>query len=258
LVFTKENPMRALWLPLTLLLASSSWAADKTVLIPLHHVSAGEVERSLTRGALRSGVVGTPIEQEGASLIPPGVTAWTVDERRNGLQVTGSEEGIRSLTQIIDLIDVPARRVRLSLRVVRLDAPDLAWLKAEPLPDSLLGRQSAGFVVLPTGGQLAFLEAHEALAAADMNVASNLPLHLAWPGNLNQPPAPTDVIPRVNGDGTVTLFFPRTGLSSAPLAGGGATLVTRRVEPGRTVVIFSRTLGTALVIKVSEVLPAGG
>ena len=62
----------------------------------------------------------------------------------------------------------------------------------------------------------------------------------------------------VNGDGTVTLFLPRTGLSSAPLAGEGATLVTRRVEPGRAVVIFSRTLGTALVIKVREVLPAGG
>jgi len=253
----KEGSMRNPWLLLTLLLALPSWAADKTVLIPLQHVPAIEVERNLTRGALRSGVSGDPSNQDFTSLVPPGIIAWTVDERRNSLSVTGSEEGIGSLTRIIELIDVPARHVRLSVRAVRLDAPELVWQKAEPLPDSVPGRQPAGFIALPTADQLSLLEAREPLAAAEMNVASNTPLHLTWPGNLNQRPAPADVIPRVNGDGTVTLFLPRTGLSSAPLAGEGATLVTRRVEPGRAVVIFSRTLGTALVIKVREVLPAG-
>src|SRR5947209_10416991 len=126
----KEGPMRIPWLPLTLLLASPAWSADKTVQIPLHHVPAVEVERHLTRGALRSGVPGAPLDADYASLVPPGVTAWTVDEQRNALSVTGSEEAIRSLRQIVALIDVPSRHVRLSVRVLRLDAPALVRLKA--------------------------------------------------------------------------------------------------------------------------------
>src|SRR4051812_19236093 len=121
--------MRLPWLPLTLLLASPSWAADKTVLIPLHHVPAIEVERRLTGGVQRSRLSGAPGDQDFTSLVPPGIIAWTADERRNSLSVTGSEEGIGSLTRIIELIDVPARHVRLSVRAVRLDAPELVWQK---------------------------------------------------------------------------------------------------------------------------------
>jgi len=254
----KEGPMRIPWLPLTLLLAAPSWAADKTVMIRLRHVPAIEVERNLARGAFRSGVVGEPRDQDYSSLVPPGITAWTVNDRGNALSVTGSEEAIRSLTRIIHLIDVPTRHVRLSVRVVRLDAADLVWLKAEPLPGSLPGKQPADSWASLTGNQAASLEAREALAATEMSVTSNLPLHLLWPGNLNQPPEPAAVQPRVNGDGTVTLFLPRSGHASSLMPVAGETLVVRRVAPGQGVVLFSRALGTALMINVREVLPAGG
>jgi hypothetical protein len=258
LVFTKENPMRTLWLPLTLLLVSSSWAADKTVLIPLHHVPAGEVERSLTRGALRSGVIGTPIEQDYASLIPPGITAWTVDERRNGIRVTGSEEGIGSLTRIIELIDVPARHVQLSVRVVRLQPGDLNRFEADPPFTPAPGTGPAEYPVVPSREQVADLEAREARAATELTVANNHPLHLAWPGSQNQPSQPAIVMPRVNGDGTVTLYLQRSAVAAAEMPVAGQTIVMRRVAPGQMVVVISPRLGTTLLLKVRDVLAPGG
>jgi hypothetical protein len=239
---------------LTLLLASSSWAADKTVLIPLHHVPAGEVERSLTRGALPSWIARTPIEQEGVSLIPTGITAWTVDERRNALSVTGSEAGIRSLTRIIDLIDVPARNVRLSVKVVRLEARDVDRLKGDPLPTPMAGAEPGEFPVAPSREQVATLEARGALATTELTVANNRPLHLAWPGNQNQPPLPATVMPRVNADGTVTLYLQRAGVSAAEMPVAGQTIVMRRVAPGQTVVVLSPRLGTALLLTAREML----
>jgi hypothetical protein len=232
---TKEDLMRILWLPLTLLLAVPSWAADRTVLIPLRHIPATAIDRHVA---------------------PPGITAWTVDEQRNGLSVTGSEEAIRSFTDIIDRLDVLAPSVRLAVKVVRLEAPDLAWLKAELLPGSLPGSQAVDLAATVTGEQIAALRAREVLSAAEITVAHNMPLHLAWPGNLNQQPEPADVLPRVNGDGTVTLFLPRPGLLSARLPAAGETIVMRRIAPGHGIMIYSHTLGTALIVSVREVLPA--
>jgi hypothetical protein len=249
--------MRILWLPLTMLLALPSYAVDKTVFIPLHYVPAIEVDRSLAPGEQRAnGPIGT-LAPENRGLVPHGIVAWTVDERRNGLSVTGSEEAIRSLSQIIGLLDVPVRHVRLSVRVVRLDDRDRARLKPEALSPSPPGRGPTDFVAVVTRDQAASLEEREALAAAEMSVASNLPLHLAWPGNLNQQPEPAVILPRVNGDGTVTIYLPLTRLSSADVPEAGQMIVARRIASGQSVLIFSQRLGTALLVNVREDIPAG-
>jgi hypothetical protein len=256
LVFTKEDPMRALWLPLTLLLASSARAAEKTVLIPLHHVQASMFERYLMPGEERSAFPGGVVRGQSHSLVPDEITAWTIDARRNALSVTGSEDGIADLKRIIELIDVPTGRVRLSVKVVRLDPQDMNHLNTERLPPLLPGGEPTDFVAALTEPQAASFGSREALAAAELTVASNFPLHFAWPGNANQRSQPTEVLPRVNGDGTVTLYSPRSGPSPAGTPLAGEMIVARRIIPGHGVLIYSHGLGTALVVKVREILPA--
>src|SRR6266581_4322539 len=117
--------MRTLWLPLIALLASPFRAAADTVLIPLHHLRVTEVERQLLPDDDRRPVPGPRAAPAERGLISAGITAWTADERRNAFEVTGTDEGIQSFRQIIRLLDVPARQVRLSLRVLPLAAGSL-------------------------------------------------------------------------------------------------------------------------------------
>ena len=84
-----------------------------------------------------------------------------------------------------------------------------------------------------------------------MTVTSSHPLHLLWGERQNHPPV--TILPRVNGDGTVTLLLLPPGPSSA---GREGVMVLRHVAPGQGAVVLSRTLGAVLVVEVREVLPA--
>ena len=86
-----------------------------------------------------------------------------------------------------------------------------------------------------------------------MTVTSSHPLHLLWGERQNHLPAPATILPRVNGDGTVTLLLSPPRASSA---GREGVMVLRHVAPGQGAVVLSRTLGMVLVVAVREVLPA--
>jgi type II/III secretion system protein len=244
--------MRIHWLPLIVLLATPYRAAADAVLIPLHHLRVTEVERQLLpvddRRAM-PGALGAPAER---GLIPTGVTAWTADERRNAFEVTGTDEGIQAFKQIVQLLDVPSAQVRLSVRVLPLTAGGLQGLAAVPVPPEAPGWLPADSFALTTGDQFAVLERQTALSSSEMTVTSNHPLHLLWEQGPGQPPVPATVLPRVNGDGTVTLLIWRLGLPSAVPVGA---IVLRHLA-GQGAVVLSPTLGTALVVTVREVLPA--
>jgi hypothetical protein len=248
----KEGSMRIHWLPPVVLLAASLPAAADSILIPLHHLSATEIERRLLPGDGHTPAPSGWVAQEERGMVPAGVTAWTVDERRNAFEVVGSDQGIQSFRQIIQLLDVPAPQVRLSVRVLLLVGGGLPGLTADPLLPAMPGRQPSEFAAAATRDQLAVLERQAALMSSEMTVTSNRPLHLLWGKGQDQPAVPATVMPRVNGDGTVSLYISRRGLS---LVGQGGVIVLRRVAPGLGAAVISRTLGTALVVEVREVLP---
>jgi len=245
--------MHTHWLPLVVLLATPFREAADTVLVPLHHLPVTEVERQLLPGEEHAPLPGALAARAERGLIPAGVTAWTADERRNAFEVTGTDEGIQSFRQIIRLLDVPARQVRLSLRVLPLVAGSLHGLSAVPVPPGTPGWHPSDSFAMANRDQLAVLERQAALSSSEMTVTSSHPLHLLWGEPQNHPPAPATVLPRVNGDGTVTLLLSPPGPSSA---GREGVMVLRHVAPGQGAVVLSRTLGAVLVVEVREVLPA--
>src|SRR5438445_5277041 len=144
----REGSMRTHWLPLIVLLATPFRAAADTVLIPLHHLRVTEVERQLLPGDDRHPVPGALAAPAERGLIPAGVTAWTADERRNAFEVTGTDEGIQAFKQIVQLLDIPTRQVRLAVRVLPVAAGRLHGLSTMRLPPGTPGwRPSDSFAV---------------------------------------------------------------------------------------------------------------
>jgi type II/III secretion system protein len=248
----REGSMRTHWLPLIVLLATPFHAAADTVLVPLHHLRVTEVERQLLPDDDRRPVPGPRAAPAERGLIPASVTAWTADERRNAFEVTGTDEGIQAFKQIVQLLDVPIPQVRLSVRILPLTAGGLRGLSAEPMPPGTPGWHPSDSFAVANRDQLASLEAQTALSSSEMTVTSNHPLHLHWGPGPGQPPVPATVLPRVNGDGTVTLLIWRLEPPSALPLGA---IVLRHLA-GQGAVVLSRTLRTALVVAVREVLPA--
>jgi hypothetical protein len=235
--------MRALWLALTLLTALPARGADRTVLLRLHHLQAAEVDARLPAGP--------------DGLVPQGITAWTVDERRNALSVTGSEAGIQEFQRVLRLVDVPVGRVRLSVRFVRIDSRDVPALGPMMEGGILPGGPTAGCTALTDRRQVAALEGRPAVFQSDLQVGHNRPLHVRWPADQAAHGIRATVVPRINADGSVTLLFstrePGT-VADTPAPSG--MIVLRRLPPGAAGVLLPRTPGPALVVSVREVTPA--
>jgi hypothetical protein len=235
--------MRALWLVLMLLPSLPARGAEKTVLLRLHHLQAADVEARLPAGP--------------DGLVPQGITAWTVDERRNALSVTGSEAGIQEFQRVLRLVDVPVGRVRLSVRFVRIDPSELPAFGL-PMEGGVLPVQyTAGFTALTDRRQVAALEGRPAVFQSELQVAHNRPLHVRWPADQAARGVQATVVPLVNADASVTLLFstrePGT-VASTPAPSGIVAL--RRLPVGAAGVILPRTPGPALVVTVREVMPA--
>jgi hypothetical protein len=245
--------MRTRWFQPIVLLAASLPASADSALIPLHHLRATEVERRLLPGEGRTPALDGWVAAERPGLVPTGVTAWTVDERQNAFEVVGSDQAIQAFRQIVQLLDVSAPQVRLDVRVLPLVGGGLPGITAEPLMPTAPDRQPTEFAGAPTRDQLAALERQLALTSSDMTVTSNHPLHLFWARGQDMSAVPASVVPRVNADGTVTLYVSRRGLS---WLGQEGLIALRRVPPGLRAAVMSRTLGTALIVHVREVLPA--
>jgi hypothetical protein len=233
--------MSGAWLPVVSLFALTVSPPRQAAVIRLHHVPAAEVERLLS-------------PEDGHGLVPPGVLAWTVDERRNALSVSGSEEAISAFRQLVRLIDVSPARVRLSVRVLSPEAVAMGGLDASPLAGGVTDGQTRGFWAIVKREQVAALETEPTAVATEMEVTHRHSLGVRWPPAESGPSELGAVIPTINGDRTVTLSFAKSAPSPRLGTAGPLELVVmRRVSVGEGVVVLPRRPGPALLITVRGV-----
>ena len=266
--------MRLLLIPAALLLVLASAparSADKTERIPLRFIAATELEWFLTDGGQRNEAKGLDelkvLPQEGGSskldviypgfpigrglgLVPPGIGGWAVDTRGNVLSVTGTEEGIEQLKRIIRLLDIPPQRMRLSVRALKADAKVRETLRGDA------GIQvGEGSVWVADQGQRQALEARPSVFSTAMVVSNNRVMHVRHPGEAGEPVVSAMIMPRINGDGSITLIMPLRMLrpgEAKPDAGGFVAF--RRIPSGGTVVVLLEKQNLAWVI-TPEILP---
>jgi hypothetical protein len=206
--------MRAILLPLVFLLATPALAAVRTEEIRFKHHPAIDFERMLLAaqwpGLDLSRAPVAPGEQPARSssgvvaqsLLPEGIVAWSVDAERNSLSVTGEAEAVEQVKSIVRLIDVPARRIRLSVTAFRPDAPTAGQLRAE-----LSGEPEAGKFasVVVDDAKVRLIEAKPPLAGTEATVGNSRPLSVRLPWEKDQPASPGLFIPKLNGDGSLTV-----------------------------------------------------
>lgn len=234
--------MRLLSLTCCLLLVAPAFAADRTETIPLRFVRAAEVERMLLpeeRPAGGGGLGGSK------GLAPEGLVAWTANDAKNALTVTGSPQAIDALKKIVRLIDIPARQIHLEVRVLRLDAagrkqldellPPVKFPHPETLRSAaLVGKQ----IEQVTGGA-------KVLAAAELPTANQHPFHVRWTEAAGEPAKHLALTPRLNGDGSLTLTWP---LETPGRPGEKSLFTILRIPEGRTVIVVPQADAPALLV----------
>jgi hypothetical protein len=209
------------------LLAAPVHAADLTESIHLSYLSASDAEQLL----LRSGTKQQP-------LFPVGLHAWTIDGQANSLVFTGEPTAIDQMRRIIRLIDVPPRKIRLHVRVLKPDAA-LDPLKAR-------GKEAAGLVALGVTEEADRAVIEKTALVSDLHLAASTHavLHLRPSGALQ----PLGLTPRINGDNSVTFVIP--GSQEHPEA---TPLV--RIESRMGMLLFAPSLGQTLFIEVEGIAP---
>jgi hypothetical protein len=226
-----------------LLAALPTLAAEKTVTLRLRHYPVADIDRMLLPES-----TGLPFS--------PGILAWTADDRRNTVTVTGSETAIQRFRELVRLIDIPKPRIRLAVRLLRIERADLRGLNLEPIAglETLAPHAGvAGAATFLTREQVAALEARPALRTTEMTVANQQPLHLGWETGPEALPALARIIPRVNGDGSVTLSLTLSEQHPVDPRGAPAELVVlRRLPAGTAVALLPRAPDVALLVTVRE------
>lgn len=224
--------------------APVSAPADRTETISLTYVSAGDVEQVLTgQTGSRNGGLGT-----GKVLIPPTVHAWSVEVSRNSLTLVGDREGIDAVKQIIRLLDVPARRLSIELRFVRLEAG------ADPL--GLAAR-------LVEADEVSQLASRPSVQLWTLPATNNRAMTFRTPAGSDDM---EKITARINGDGSITLIVGTMEKIAGPPAkrlddldvlpgppDGAATtvhqLLLRRVPSGQAMGVAYPRAGMALLIR---------
>lgn len=225
------------------LVAIPAHAADRTEIIPLAFISAPELDTFLTGGDHRvqydSGK-GTQVAAQGTgglggksaqNLIPKGISAWAADARKNTLSVTGSDEAIDQLKQIVRLLDIPARQVRMTVRLVELDAVTAAALRKHP---EVVDRDGVATVMLAKAEDRKLLNARPVVFSTELNVSNNRMLHLRIPGAAAEEAQSASLIPRVNGDGSITVI--------------ASALLTKKSDNETPTVVFRIASGQSEVV----------
>ena len=250
--------MRLTWLPLALLLAAPALPAHAATQVRLQFISPSELEEMLRtwgtkRPLAQAGQVkdaeGLGVEPGGSvrGMVPEGITGLSADSRTRSLWVTGTEDAIQSLKNIVRLLDIPARRLQVALQVVRPDAAALEGVKF--LDVSGAGSQVRAATL--SDAQAAKLTAGASLFSAELPGLNNRPVRFFPPAatGLGQCAA---ITARINGDGTITLIALTTG-APAGTPGSSGPLALRRISSGETALVLTKD-GTALLLR-AEILP---
>jgi len=268
--------MRLAVLAFGLLLAVPAAAADRTEQIRLQYLQVSEVESLLTppaeRGpefALRQttnngqvvvpslpSIPGRGMLIAGTHLVPDGITAWTADPRKNVLVVSGEPAAIERLRTIIKLVDVAPTQVRLSVRLLKLDAAALQELGVEQLAfDGADGSLGHLVVAVLDKGRADGIAKLPTTSSVEMVTDNNRALYVRWP-RADQPDATlASIVPRINGDKSVTLMLP--GRVHQVLDGQVASthfMALRRLAPGQSLLVQPHGEGLTAIITIKEVV----
>lgn len=221
-----------------MLIALPAHAADRSEVIPLSYLQAAELDQFLANGGSQTGPFGggSGLRAKGLggkdapSLIPSGIQAWAVDERKNALTVTGDEEAIEQLKRIVRLLDIPARQIRMTVRLVELDPADAKTLRERP---DAATRDGVTTLTLTKPADVQPLQERPALLASELQVSNNRMLHLRIPAAAGDARR-ASLVPRVNGDGSITLVATALLPGAAPDA---APQLLFRMPSGQTGIV---------------------
>jgi hypothetical protein len=258
-------------------LALPAAAADRSEQIRLQYIQVSELENLFTPPAERgpdlvtrlagisSGYAvpdyprqpGRGILLPGTQLVPEGITAWTVDPRKNVLNVSGTPEAVARLKSIIRLVDIESTQARLSVRMLNLSEATLKELVPGEVtldhPDGTLGHLT---VAVLDAEQLSKVAKLPAESTVEMTTYNNRPLYVRWP-RADEPVASlAAVVPRINGDRTVTLMLP--GRIHQLVDGQVAStqfMALRRLAVGQSILVQPQGSALTVVVTVKEVLP---
>jgi hypothetical protein len=241
-----------------LLISLAPPPATRTETIQLIHFPAGKLA---TVGVLeREDLIGGLIDGRTRILLPDGIAAWTVDDSRNTVTLTGTDKAIQEFKNIVRLVDVPPAQIQVAVRVLQVQPADLADVRFDLIHNSVVSEDGRHSDRTPEGlatgildeKQAAALAARPATFATDVAVVNNGTLRLRVP-RAGQPPA-FSVTPRLNGDGTITLLMPFGEVKPAETPGQYEGLFAlHRLYVGQTILVFLKPPGLAVLVTVREV-----
>lgn len=228
---------------------SSLAQANRTERIPLRFVSAAEAVQIILPPPMKEGEGGLgPRPARGA--VPAGVVALASDAQGTALVATGSRAGLADLRNLVRLFDVPPRPVRLSVTALIPDANLREELKVDLVETDARGEASgkalaAGVDVKHSGRLVAEARRRKGvLMETVLDTANNRLAHFLVPGVEGQE-AQLSIQPRVNGDGSITLFLQERV---------GHSFSIRRIASGSNVILLPNS-SLALLVRAETTAP---
>ena len=226
----------------------ASAESNRTERIPLRFVTVAEAEGIFAPPKLQEGQGGLG---PGAALgaLPAGVVAIASDAAGKGLIVTGSRKGLEDLRQIVRLLDIPARPVRLTVKALTPDASLREELKSEVVPTTFRGGATGQVLIVEVGvKQLDGLvekarKRNGVLLETVLDTANNRRAHLFVP-RAGAEPRKFTLLPRVNGDSSITLYVQEDE----------GVFAIRRVASGSDLILVPDD-GVALLVRAESSLP---
>jgi len=221
----------------------------KTEIIPLKYYPAVKFEQSLvssrvvpTQSLEIQGLDFTPKARNRSSAssvpgvsIPRGIQAVSVLQNKNAIVVTGDAAGLAEIRNLVRLLDIPAKEIRLQARAVRLDAETARrFTPANPGVDVLNAIDQQALQQAITG--------RAAVLAMNSLMENGGGLHLNLPADGQGASGLVTVTARIHGDNTLTLLIAREGeqalvrrvrsgeVLAAPLPGDPQTVIVLRPE----------------------------
>jgi hypothetical protein len=228
--------MRAYCLALSLLampIAAVTAEEYRTEVIPLHFLQVSQFPQLLELRTDRQ----TTLRD---ALLPRGIVAWGTDTRANALSLTGTEDAVAQTKQVLRLLDIPPRRIRISFRTPRLDE---ATFKGLGKGLELEGGPTV--IHITDAGLQATVKAAPGGPAASLVTSNNVPVRIRT--RVDGPFI--SITPRLNGDNTLALVIPGQDFGQDA---GAFTL--NRIPSGLPILVSGKGVEGALLI-VAEVLP---
>lgn len=196
------------------------------------------------------GRLGEPTGKNVRGLLPAGILAITANERQKALVVTGSRKAIEELQKLVRLVDIPRRQVRVSVRVVDVDPAALQ--KTFPEREMFVAQGVTAVATLDAKQQAELLGVvRETSVETTADVVNNRPLRLFWPAGKNTGEGQAALVPRVNGDSSVTLLvamsLTETGADNLPKVHEVTAL--RRVDAKHAMLVVPTAASLCLLVE---------